>query len=137
MFFSGISPYVASTIGRFRDLFQTLILRFFDENFQKRNILIIDRTRWEFGYQISDLRTDVRLRPRSPGRWEPDSSKIRDENKENSRSDISKRSTVDFSIFPITISMDLKPTKNPRSIETFILENNSLTFGYFAQKVVP
>ena len=74
---------------------------------------------------------------RSPGRWEPDSSKIRDENKENSRSDISKRSTVDFSIFPITISMDLKPTKNPRSFETFILENNSLTFGYFAQKVIP
>ena len=36
----------------------------FEENFQKRNMLIIDRTRWEFGYQISGLRTDVRLHVR-------------------------------------------------------------------------
>ena len=41
---------------------------FFEENFQKRNMLIIDRTRWEFGYQISGLRTDVRLRMREK-RW--------------------------------------------------------------------
>ena len=46
---------LTSTINRFRDLFRTLILRLFEENFQKRNMLIIDRTRWEFGYQISCL----------------------------------------------------------------------------------
>ena len=40
----------------------------FEENFQKRNMIIIDRTRWEFGYQISGLRTDVRLRMREK-RW--------------------------------------------------------------------
>ena len=74
---------------------------------------------------------------RSPGRWEPDSDKMCHEKKEKSRSDISEGSTDDFAIFPIGTSMDLKHTKNPRSIETFILENNSLTFGYFAQKVVP
>ena len=33
----------------------------FEENFQKRNMLIIDRTRWEFGYQISGLRSDITL----------------------------------------------------------------------------
>ena len=36
----------------------------FEENFQKRNMIIIDRTWWEFGYQISGLRTDVRVRMR-------------------------------------------------------------------------
>ena len=40
----------------------------FEENFQKRNMIIIDRIRWEFGYQISGLRTDVRLRMREK-RW--------------------------------------------------------------------
>ena len=40
----------------------------FEENVQKRNMFIIDRTRWEFGYQISGLRTDVRLRMREK-RW--------------------------------------------------------------------
>ena len=40
----------------------------FEENFQKRNMLIIDRTRWEFGYEISDLRTDGRIRMRE-NRW--------------------------------------------------------------------
>ena len=79
----------------------------------------------------------INMTSRSPGRWEPDSGKMCHEIKEKSRSDISKRCPVDFSIFPITTSKDLKHTKNPRSIETFILENNSLTFGYFAQKVVP
>ena len=46
---------LTSTINRFRDLFWNLILRLFEENFQKRNMLIIDRTRWEFGHQISGL----------------------------------------------------------------------------------
>ena len=74
---------------------------------------------------------------RSPGRWDPDSSKIRHEKKENSRSDASKCHTGGFSIFPISTNMELNHIENPRSIETYILENNSLTSEHFAQKVAP
>ena len=57
--------------------------------------------------------------------------------KEKSRSDISERCADDFIIFPMTTNMDIKHTKNPRSFENFILENNSLTFERMCQKVVP
>ena len=43
----------------------------FEENFLKRNILIIDRTQWEFGYQISIWERNVGPVdfPRGTARW--------------------------------------------------------------------
>ena len=86
--------------------------------------------------RVPEIYDGVRM-SRSPGRWSPDSSKKRNQKLAGYFTIGSKGRRVGFAIFPKTISMYLWHKKIPKSIENFILENNSLTLSNFTQKVVP